>query len=117
MGVGSAPPSRPCFVNTNRRSMSWHSEHVKVWCSKPEIPMVSSWATLTRIIPPPHAIQRIARTPTNLTRTTSAHPSLAVIQQPGDAEVAFYGLLTVALTRASYGRAALRSPAPCVLND
>ena len=27
MGVGSASPSRPCFVNTNRRSMSWHSEH------------------------------------------------------------------------------------------
>jgi hypothetical protein len=68
----------------------WHSEHVNAWCSKPETHMVSSWATLTRIISPQHAIQRIARTPTNLTRTTSA-------------------FLTVALARAS-GRAALRLP-------
>ena len=59
-GMGSLSPSRSCLVNTKRRSTSWHSEHMKVWCSKPGTAIVSSWTTFVRIISAPHAIQRIA---------------------------------------------------------
>ncbi len=61
-GIGSVSLSRPCLVKTRRRSTSWHAEHMKVWCSKPGIAMVSSWTTFIKIISTPHAIQCIART-------------------------------------------------------
>src|SRR6516165_5367225 len=56
-------PASPCSVNITRSSTSWHSAHVKVWCSKPVTSIVSSGTTFVRIISAPHTKQRIARTP------------------------------------------------------
>jgi hypothetical protein len=41
-GISSVSLSRPYLVKTKRRSISWHSEHMKEWCSKPGTAMVSS---------------------------------------------------------------------------
>ena len=55
-GIGALSSSRPCLMSSTRRSVTWHSGHMKVWCSTPG---TSSWATFVRINSPPHAVQRI----------------------------------------------------------
>jgi hypothetical protein len=61
-GIGALSLSRLCLMKTRCQLTSWHSEHLKVWCSLPRTIMVSSLSTFINIIPAPHAIQRIART-------------------------------------------------------
>ena len=55
--------SRPCLVKTIRRTLIWHPEQIKVWCSKPRIAAVFSGTTFARISSASHAVQCIARTP------------------------------------------------------
>src|SRR5262249_15153002 len=50
-------------VNTNRRSMSPHSEHSSVWCSKPGTGIVSSCTTCVTHISSAHTRHRIATAP------------------------------------------------------
>ena len=50
-------------VNTNRRSMSPHSEHSSVWCSKPGTGIVSSCTTCVTHISATHTRHRIATAP------------------------------------------------------
>jgi len=50
-------------VNTSRRSMSPHSKHSSVWCSKLETNMVSSCTTCVTYISAPHIKHRIATAP------------------------------------------------------
>jgi hypothetical protein len=80
------------LVKTKRRSISWHSEHMKEWCSKPGTSMVSSGTTFIRIISPPHAIQRIARTPIS-NRLSSAPHTWQHRHWPRNAVVTRYGFL------------------------
>ena len=67
--------SRPCLVKTTRRTVIWHPEQIKVWCSNPRIASVFSGTTFVRISSASHAAQRIARTP-----LLSAHLLLGSIQ-------------------------------------
>jgi hypothetical protein len=60
-GLGSS--SRPCLVKTIRRTLIWHPEQIKVWCSKPRIAAVFSGTTFVRISSASHAVQCITRTP------------------------------------------------------
>lgn len=69
MGRGPLPSSRPCRVKTTRRSAIWHSEQVKLWCSKPR---TASRTTFIKINSAPHAEQWIGRTPIN-NRLSSAY--------------------------------------------
>ena len=60
-GAGCLSPdavssSRPCLVKTTRRSVIWHSEQIKLWCSKPG---TASRTTFIKINSRPHASQRI----------------------------------------------------------
>jgi hypothetical protein len=68
MGIGGVSSSRPYRVKTSRRSVTWHSEQMKVWCSKPRTAIVLSGTTCVRINSAPHAVQRIVRT-----QLSSAH--------------------------------------------
>jgi hypothetical protein len=63
-------------VNTNRRSMSPHSKHSSVCCSKPETEMVPSCTTCVTYISAAHIKHRIATAPfqRSMRRT---HPSCA----------------------------------------
>jgi hypothetical protein len=67
--------SRPCLVKTIRRTLIWHPEQIKVWCSKPRIAAVFSGTTFMRISSASHAVQCIARTP-----LPSAHPIVGNIE-------------------------------------
>ena len=60
-GLGSS--SRPCLVKTIRRTLIWHPEQIKVWCSKPRTATVFSGTTFVRISSASHAVQCTARTP------------------------------------------------------
>ena len=60
-GFGSS--SRPCLVKTTRRTVLWHPEQLKVWCSKPRTVTVFSGTTFVRISSASHAVQCIPRTP------------------------------------------------------
>ena len=71
MGIGALSVSRPAFVNTTRRSMTWHAEQMNVWCSTPRTEAVSSGTTFVRINSAPQAVQRITRT-----RLPDAHRTL-----------------------------------------
>jgi len=56
-GIGALSSTRPRLTSTTRRSVTWHSEQMKVWCSTPG---TVSRATFVRIIDSaPHAVQRI----------------------------------------------------------
>jgi hypothetical protein len=59
IGKASVSSSRPCLVKTIRRSVTRHSEHMKVWCSKRG---TASRTTFIKINSAPHAAQRIACT-------------------------------------------------------
>jgi hypothetical protein len=59
------------LVNIKRRSTSWQSEQLKVWCSKPGTVMVSSGTTFIKIISAPQAIQRIGRATLTYQRRSS----------------------------------------------
>src|SRR6202011_5882187 len=48
---------------TTRRSVLWHPEQLKVWCSKPRTATVFSGTTFVRISSASHAVQYITRTP------------------------------------------------------
>src|SRR5215813_5259005 len=50
-------------VNTSRRSMSPHSKHSRVWCSKPGTGMVPSCTTCVTYISAAHTKHRIATAP------------------------------------------------------
>jgi hypothetical protein len=50
-------------VNTNRRSMSPHSKHSSVWCSKPGTGMVPACTTCVTYISAAHIKHRIATAP------------------------------------------------------
>ena len=54
------------LIKTTRRTVLWHPEQIKVWCSKPRTATVFSWTTFARISSTPHAVQRIVpcRAPT-----------------------------------------------------
>jgi hypothetical protein len=67
IGMGGLSVSRPSLINTTRCSVTRHSEQTNVWCSTPRRATVSFGTTLVRINSEPHAVQRIARTPTALT--------------------------------------------------
>ena len=58
--TGSMSAGSTRLVKTSRRSISPHTEHTKVWCSKPEIGIVSSTATCSKRISAPHDKHRIA---------------------------------------------------------
>ena len=72
-GLGSS--SRPCLVKTIRRTLIWHPEQIKVWCSKPRIAAVFSGTTFVRISSASHAVQCITHTP-----LPSAHLLVASIE-------------------------------------
>jgi hypothetical protein len=58
MGIASLSVSRPAFVNTTRRSKTWHAEQMNVWCSTPRTVAVSSGTTFVGINSAPQAAHR-----------------------------------------------------------
>jgi hypothetical protein len=50
-------------MKTTRRTVLWHPEQLKVWCSKPRTATVFSGTTFVRINSASHAVQCILRTP------------------------------------------------------